>query len=420
MRWIAVFCFLCFQFIPPVLAGEFYDGKRITLYVGYSAGGGYDRYTRVLARHIGRNIPGNPSTVVKNLPGAGGIRQVNAIYNTLPQDGTVIGIIGRGLVLEPINGNAKARFDPSRLQWIGSINQEYSTCVFWHTSGIATLQDVYDNPPVVGSTGPGSGSYMQTMMVNHVLGTKMRMVVGYPGGADINLAMEREEVQGRCSWAWSSIMGTGYAWHKAGKLKYVLQIGLRSNPVKDMQGIPLLLDLVKDDLDRRAIIMALTPFTMGRPFTVGPGVSADRVDILRKAFDATMRDPLFIADAKKGRLPLDPISGTEVQYLIGQMYAQPKIVARRMTKITALDNNFGITEAVIRVVTHVGWIKKVKRDGRRISWSGDGDNKGKLKVGKKTKIILGGNKASRKDLKTGLLCSFTVRGAQQALEINCT
>lgn len=180
---------------------EFYKGKTVDMMVGYSAGGGYDVYARMVARYLGKHIPGNPTVVVKNLEGAGSLRLANALYNALPKDGTVLGTIARGGAFDPLLGNKAAQFDAGKFNWIGSANDEVSVCVAWHTSGITKIEDTFDKELVVGGTGPSADTDQFPRIVNGVLGTKMKIVSGYPGGNDVSLAMERGEVQGRCGWS---------------------------------------------------------------------------------------------------------------------------------------------------------------------------------------------------------------------------
>jgi tripartite-type tricarboxylate transporter receptor subunit TctC len=291
----------------PVAAADFYAKKRVTMYIGYSAGGGYDRYARTLARHMGRHIPGNPRFTSKNYTGAGSMRLANSLFTTFKQDGTNIATIGRTVPLEHLTGNPKAKFDANKFRWIGSINQETSTCAFWHTSPIKTVDDMFNKNPIVGGTGVGAGTDTQAMMLNNLIGTKLRLISGYPGGVDINLAMERGEVHGRCAWSWSSVLATRKKWIDDKKVVFPIQIALK--PHKDLMHVPLVTKFIKKKKDRQALELILSALTMGRPFTVGPKVPADRVAILRAAFDGTMKDKKFLAEAKKGRLPVNPGSG---------------------------------------------------------------------------------------------------------------
>ncbi|MCZ6447665.1 MAG: hypothetical protein O6831_05435 [Alphaproteobacteria bacterium] len=397
-------------------AKSFYKGKRMTMYIGYSAGGGYDRYGRTLGRHMGRHIPGNPRFTAKNYTGAGSMRLANSLYNTIKQDGTNVATFGRQVPLEHLTGNPKAKFNANKFNWLGSINQETSTCAFWHTSGIKTVDDLFNKNPIVGGTGVGSGTDIQAMMLNNLMGTKLRLISGYPGGVDINLAMERGEVHGRCAWSWSSVIATRKKWVDEKKIVIPLQIALF--PHKDLMHVPLVTKYITKKKDRQALELILAGLVMGRPFAVGPKVPADRVVILQAAFDATMKDKKFIAEAKKGRLPLNPVSGKGVQKLLAGLYALPQEVIDHARDAMSKTNNITITKAVVKTYVHKGKITKIKRGGKRVSWKGGGA-KGKLRVGGKTKITVSGKKAKRKALKKGMSCTFTVKGAQKALKISC-
>ena len=396
---------------------SFYKGKVMTMYVGVSAGGGYDAYARLIAKHIVRHIPGNPRMIVKNLTGAGGMRMTNSLYNVFPQDGTHVAIMMRNLVSEPLFGNKGARFDGSKFQWLGSANQEYSLCTFWHTTPIKTIDDLLTKPAIVGGISKGSTTDIHARLVNNLLGGKLRLVTGYPGGADINLATERREVDGRCGWSWSSINATGADWLRDKKISLTIQFAMKKHP--DLPNIPLIRDLVKDKADRQALDVHLSAQVYGRPFATGPKVPADRAAALRKAFWATMTDPVFLAEAKRRRIQIDPAPGAEVAKLVNAAYAlPPEIIQRALVAGTSSDKT-KVSKAVVKVLTHAGVISGIKSGGRRVSWKGDG-KKGKLRVsGRRTKILVAGKKAKRKHLKIGMNCAFTVKGAQSALKIDC-
>src|SRR3954471_22482534 len=274
---------------------EFYKGKNVDLMVGYSAGGGYDVYARMLARYIGKHIPGNPTVVVKNLDGAGSLRLANALYNQLPKDGTVFGTVARGAAFDPLLGNKAAQFDASKFSWIGSANDEVSVCVAWHTSGVTKIEDTFNKELVVGGTGPSADTDQFPRIVNGVLGTKMKIVTGYPGGNDVSLAMERGEVQGRCGWSWSSVVSTRKDWYDSKKIKVLVQFSLAKHA--DLPGVPLIMALARTDEQRRIFKLIFARQVMGRPFQGAPGVPPDRVRALQQAFMDTMRDKEFLAEA---------------------------------------------------------------------------------------------------------------------------
>lgn len=395
---------------------NFYSGKTITMYIGYSAGGGYDAYGRIVAQHMTRHIPGNPRAIAKNYTGAAGIRLINALYNVFPQDGTNLAIIGRNVVSQPLFGNKQAKFDGSKLKWLGSANQEYSLCVFWAESGITSIQDALRKRPTMGGLAIGATIDVHTLLVNNLLGGKFKLITGYPGGADINLAMQRDEVDGRCGWSWSSIKATAADWIRDRKINIALQFAMKKHD--ELQDVPLISDLVTDKKLSDALYVHLSAQVYGRPFAVGPKVPDERYEALRTAFWKTMTDPVFLADAKKRRIEIDPASGEEVQKLVDRVYAMPP-------EIIALADQIGLTKdtevanAVIPVATYSGKITDVNSGGRRVSWQGE-TGKGKLRVsGSKTKVTVAGAKAKRGALTVGMACKFRVRGAQSALNIDC-
>lgn len=396
---------------------SFYKGKIITMYISFSAGGGYDAYARMIMRHMVRHIPGNPKGVAKQYTGAGGVRTLNALYNVFPQDGTAIGQIGRSAIAQPLWGNKGAKFDGSKLKWLGSANTEYSLCVFWHQSKYKTTEDLLKGTPAMGGVGIGSSIDVFTLLTNNLLGAKIKLITGYPGGADINLAMQRKELDGRCGWSWSSILSTAPTWLRDDKINLTLQYGLKKHP--DLQQIPLVTDLVKSERDKQALKVHLAPQVYGRPFAVGPKVPDDRYKALRTAFWKTLHDPVFLEDAKKRRLPITATSGEEVSKLVDEIYALPKELLAYADKVGNSRDTTTVVKAVIPVETYQGAITKIKRGGRRVSWKGTGTG-GKLRVsGRKTKIFVAGKKGKRKALKVGMNCAFTVKGAQTALKIDC-
>src|SRR5580658_10831911 len=242
---------------------DFYKGKNVELYIGYSVGGGYDLYARVLARHIGRHIPGNPTIVVKNMEGAGSLRLANWLYRVAPKDGSVFGIIGRGTGFDPLLSQQGAQFDGPKFTWIGSGNHEVSVCVaYGDRAGETKFADLMSHEMTVGGTGSSADTDQFPRVVNGVLGTKMKIVSGYPGGNDIVLAMERGELQGRCGWSWSSVKATHGSWIAEKKLNILVQLSLHKHP--DLPDIPLVVDLAKTDEQRKLLKFVFARQVMGR------------------------------------------------------------------------------------------------------------------------------------------------------------
>jgi tripartite-type tricarboxylate transporter receptor subunit TctC len=307
---------------------QFYRGRTVPLYIGFSVGGGYDVYGRLVARHIGRHISGNPTVVPLNMEGAGSVKLANWLYNVAPRDGSVIGIINRGVPFEPLVGNgAVTRFDAAKFTWIGSTTDEVGTCVAHRRTGIRAFEDTYAKELIVGGTGPGADDFVYPKLVAGVTGSKMRLVSGYAGGNDVDFAMERGEVDGRCGWSWSSIKSTRSSWLTDGTIRVVLQIGLKKHP--DLPDVPLLLDLAENDEERRILELVMVRGVLGRPFLAPPGVPAERAAALRKAFDDMVTDSDFLAEATRMRLEITPIGGEELQRLLVRVNATPPAIASK-------------------------------------------------------------------------------------------
>jgi tripartite-type tricarboxylate transporter receptor subunit TctC len=306
---------------------EFYKGKSIDLYIGYSVGGAYDLYARVISRHIGRFIPGNPAVVPKNMEGAGSLRLANWLYNVAPKDGLAIGIFGRGTGFDPLLGNKAAQFEGPKYSWIGSANNEVSICVAWATSGITKFEDLMTKELVVGGTSASADTDQFPRIANGVLGTKMKVVTGYPGGNEVGLAMERGEVQGRCGWSWSSVKSTHLQWYQQKKFNILVQLALTKHP--ELPDVPLITDFAKTDEQRAILKLIFARQVIGRPFMAPPGVPADRVAALRKAFMDTMTDKAFLADAEKTQMEITPVPGDQVENLMKEIYATQPAIAQK-------------------------------------------------------------------------------------------
>jgi tripartite-type tricarboxylate transporter receptor subunit TctC len=312
-------------------AAEFYKGKTIELDIGLSVGGAYDAYARMLARTMGRYIPGNPAIVPRNIEGAGSMRLANHLYNTAPKDGTSFGTINRGTGFEPLLGSKGAQFDATRFNWIGSTNNEVSVCVAWHTSGVVTFEDARRHALVVGATGPSADTYQFPKITNAVLGTKFKIVTGYPGGNDVDLAMERGEVEGRCGWSWTSVKGLHQSWLDRNDINILYQMGLSKH--RDLPDVPLIIDLARTDEERAILRLIFARQVMAWPFLAPPGTPSDRVDALRKAFMATVRDKDFLAEADKAGLEITPVSGEDIQKLVQQVYGTPAAIVRQAAEL---------------------------------------------------------------------------------------
>jgi tripartite-type tricarboxylate transporter receptor subunit TctC len=327
---LAVLIALAVLALTPAAAqsvADFYRGKTITISVGLSAGGGYDLHARVLAKYLGRHLPGAPAVVVKNAPGAGGLTLVNALYSSIARDGTELATFERGILLEPLLDPAQARFDPLRLSFVGSTDNDASTCLSWHTAAVKTMDDVMHQELIVGGTGSTAIANTFPRVLNAVLGTKFRVIPGYPGANDALLAMERGETQGFCSLGFSTLEAIRPGWMREHKVNVFVQLALQKS--SEHPEVPLALDFAKTAADREALALIVSPNLFARPFAAPPGVSEDRLAALRQAFDATMADPDYIAEARSRELHIEHVGGAELDSVLRRIYATPpEIVAR--------------------------------------------------------------------------------------------
>jgi tripartite-type tricarboxylate transporter receptor subunit TctC len=306
---------------------DFYRGKTVDLYVGYSVGGGYDVYGRLVARYLGRHLPGNPNVVPRNMEGAGSVRLTNWLYAIAPKDGTALGTIARGAAFDPLFGMPGGQFDAVKFNWIGSANNEVSICTVWSTTGVKTADDMLKADLMMGGSGGAADTDQFVYVINGVLNAKMKVIAGYPGGNEINLAMERGEVQGRCGWSWSSVKSTHPEWLRDKKINVLLQLSLSKH--EDLPDVPLILDLAKTPTERQIFSLVFARNVMGRPFLAPPGIPPDRVAALRKAFMDTLTDKDLLAEAAKADLEINPVPGDEIQKIVAEAYrTDPDIVKR--------------------------------------------------------------------------------------------
>jgi tripartite-type tricarboxylate transporter receptor subunit TctC len=403
---------------------DFYKKVRMTIVVGSTSGGGYDTYARTLARHLGRNIPGNPKILVQNRPGAGGIVATNYINNVAKQDGSFIGAVQRTVPFDQIMGFKGPKFDPVKMHWLGSVTNEAGVIVVTKKAKVKKLEDVFKHPLIAGSTGP-SDSEIYPALLNNVMGAKFKLILGYPGSSQIHLALQRGEVEGY-SQSWSSFKIQAGPKMKENFIPLV-QISLKPLDEMTKMGVPMILDFV----DRKHVLpqysvedaktwwrLMLTAKAMGRPYVVGPKVPADRVKALRKAFMDTAKDPKFLADAKKQRRDVSAITGEEVQQMIATLAAVPKPT---LDKVKDLIKFKGETKKItIKMAKHTGKVTATKRGGRRISINFKGKDVLAKVSGSRTKVTINGKKAKRKAIKVGMTCTFTYPGpGSEAKKIDC-
>lgn len=298
--------------------------KQINLQIGYPPGGGYDAYGRLLARHMGKYLPSNPTFVVSNVPGAGSIILANNLYNRAPRDGSVIGIVTGDAALNPLFGHPEAHYDALKFSWIGSMSEETSTCFAWHSSPVRSIQDVFHRPFIVGTSSSTGTTYSYPTSSNYLLGTQFKIISGYDGTNGAMLAVERGELEGMCGTAWNSIKSGRPQWLGEHLIRIILQEATHPNP--DLAGVPTVMDLAKTEQQKQALQLIYGWQIMGRPLVAPPGVPANRLSVLRAAFDATMRDPAFIADAEKAKLDIRPVGAADIMAFLTEVYQTPKPV----------------------------------------------------------------------------------------------
>jgi tripartite-type tricarboxylate transporter receptor subunit TctC len=324
----------CLGLAPPAqsqqAAEDFYRGRQMEMIIGYSPGGTYDLYARLVARFLGNYLPGKPTIVPRNMPGAGSRAAVKWVYSVGPKDGTILATADQSLSVEQAMGDKQLDIDTTRLVYVGNPNADNNTTATWYTSGVKTIAEAKTKTVVMGATG-GSTSSQYPKAMNALIGTKFKIVLGYPGGNDINLAMEKGEVDGRGSNAWGSWKATRPDWLRDKKINILVQIGLTKAP--DLPDVPLLIDLAGNEEDRAIFRLLSASSTIGRPVFTSPRVPADRVKVLREAFDRMVKDPVFLAEAEREHFDINPVSGEEMQKIVQDIVATPKRITDRLLQI---------------------------------------------------------------------------------------
>ena len=307
---------------------DFYRGKTVNVLIGVGVGGEYDLQARLVARHIGKHIPGNPTIVAQNMTGAGGINMANYLFNSAARDGTYIGMMGNNVPATQAVGGKGVKFDAGKFQWLGTIAPVVETMAVWHTTGVKTVDDLRKRETVAGASGRGAITFFYPTMMNEFLGTKFKIVTGYPGGNQINLAMERGEVEARNN-TWSSWKATRPQWLKDKLITIVAQAGPRA-PDLDAPSVE---ELARTPEDRLTIELIVSGTQLGRPLATTPDVPAARLAALRDAFRATMQDPEFLKDAKQMNFEIDPVYGEAMQKTVEKILSTPKNLAARAKSI---------------------------------------------------------------------------------------
>ena len=314
-------------------ADKFFAGKQIELVIGTTPGGGYDTYARLVARHMGNYIPGKPNLIAKNMPGAGSNKATGYIYTVAPKDGTSIGAVFPGAIVEPLLGNsAQVQHDSTKLIYLGSANNEVFICIGRSDAPVQKFEDAFSKEMILGASATGGSTRDFPALLNNMLGTKFTLVSGYPGSKEITLAVERGEVQGACGYGWSSLIAQNADLLNSGKVRVLAQETLRSHPTLDKMGVPLTITFAKNDEQKQILELVYGQLVFGRPYVLPPGVPADRVTVLRRAFDAALKDKALVAEAGKAQIDVDAVTGEDVQKVVEKMFATPPEIVERTKK----------------------------------------------------------------------------------------
>lgn len=385
---------------------EFYKGSKISVTVGYAPGGGNDAYARLVSRHFGKYTPGKPSVIVRNMPGAGGLKHMNYMYNVAPKDGSAIGATNQFTAFQPLfkGKNPKIKYDPRKFHWLGSPVAYTGVAIAWHTSGIKSGEDLLKKELVIGASGVSSSSVNVATGLKNLLGFKFKIILGYPGGADIDLAIARGEVQGRSNINWDSLMTRHADWVKNKKINVLYQMGLKKNPIVPAD-VPLILDYANTQEQREVLELMFASYGVGYPFMAPPGTPMDRVQAIRSAFTKAYGDPKLLREAERWRIA--PVSGEELHAIIDKAYAaKPEVIARMRA---AYKKTAKFTRAKPKVVKTQ--LLTVKKKGKAITFKDTAGKKITVKLsGRRTKITIAGKKAKRSKVKAGMTCEISYFG----------
>jgi tripartite-type tricarboxylate transporter receptor subunit TctC len=324
---LAAVCLVATASASAHAADDLFAGKQMTMIVYSSAGGTYDLYARLLARHMSNHLPGAPTFVTKNMMGAGGITAARFLYTTAPKDGLTIGTIGRGLPFEPMLGGPTLDFDPVKFTWIGSMNKESSVAIAWHTAAVKTARDLFDKELLTAATSAGSDNQLIPQALNGLIGTRFRIVSGYYAVSNATLALERGEAEGIGYWAWVAVKAEKADWLAEKKINILFQTSFEPHP--DIPTVPLVMSLARNEEERECLELLLARDVLGRPFVAPPGIPAARAAILRKAFMESLRDPVLLADAERSNLEIRPATADELESLLARIQALPPAVIER-------------------------------------------------------------------------------------------
>jgi tripartite-type tricarboxylate transporter receptor subunit TctC len=306
---------------------DFYRGRSINMLVGSGAGGGYDTYARTFARHMARHIPGNPAIIAKNMPAAAGLAAASTLYTTAERDGLTIAAFTNGSAMEPLFGNTSARYDAQRFNWLGSIGKLQNVCATWHQSPVKTIAAARTREVIIAAAGATSNTAIVPKALNALIGTRFKVIAGYDTGAGLTLSIERGEAEGICGLSWSTMKASRPHWIRDKLLNIIVQMGLEK--LAELPDVPSALELVSDPENKQVLELILIRQEAGRPFAAPPGVPPDRLAALRSAFDATLKDAGFRADADRAQLEIEPLSAGEIEQLLAAAYGAPKTIVQK-------------------------------------------------------------------------------------------
>jgi predicted outer membrane repeat protein len=313
-------------------AEEFFKTATLSMYVGSGSGGGYDAIARLVARHMSRFLPGNPSFVIKNMPTAAGVAAANFIYNSAPRDGSAILAAQNAPLMLPLYGSSVAHYDPRQFEWIGSTDKQQAVCTTWITSSIRTLADATKREVPVAATGVSAGPGIYPKILNALFGTRFKVIAGYDTGG-MRLAVEKGEVEGICGLAWQTYKAISFDWIEGHKLRVLVQMGLTRNA--ELADVPLAVELLRNADDRAVLELIVVPQEFGRPFLAPPGVPADRMAVYRQAFRAMLADPQFQAESAKQHFGIDPLDDRQIAALLERAYAARQPIRERAAVFAA-------------------------------------------------------------------------------------
>ncbi len=330
----AIAALACLALASPARAesvADFYRAHPVNLLIGFPVANAYDTYGRAVARHLGKHVPGNPTVIAVNRPGAGSLTAANFLYNGAPKDGATIATFNRSVPLEPLMGNSQARFDVRKFNWLGSVGNEVSVCVGWHTSMVKTWNDLLTKSFVAGAASYSADTGVFALVLKNVFDAKIRVITGYPGGAEMSLAMEKGEIDGRCGWSWSGVKSSKPDWIAGKQINVLVQLGLRKSD--ELPEVPLIMDQAANDDQRQILKLVFSRQEFAWPFAAPPDIPDDRRQALRDAFAATLKDPEFLEDARKIQIDVSPVSAGTVEKLIEDLYQTPEATVAKLRNI---------------------------------------------------------------------------------------